>query len=64
LDSDVGLERSLAIGMYVRFPFETERSDNECHNLRIGQRRVFPHVDSGTPSGERVITVGGPWLSW
>src|SRR5258708_39454673 len=39
LDRDVGLEKSLAIGMYVRFPFEAERSDNEFRGFRIGQRR-------------------------
>src|ERR1700694_3949892 len=37
LDGDVGLEQSLAIGMYVRFPLETERSDNEFRDFRIGQ---------------------------
>ncbi len=36
---DVGLEQSLAIGMYVRFPFEAERSDNEFRDFRIGQIR-------------------------
>ena len=64
LDRDVGLEQSLAIGMYVRFPFEAERSDNEFRDFRIGQIRVFINVDGGTPSGERVITMGGSWLSW
>src|SRR5260370_36951767 len=39
LDRDVGLEQSLAIGMYVRFPFEAERSDNEFRDFRIGQIR-------------------------
>ena len=39
LDRDVGLEQPLAIGMYVRFPFETERSDNEFRDFRIGQIR-------------------------
>lgn len=37
MDRDVGLEQSLAIGMYVRFPFETERADNEFRDFRIGQ---------------------------
>lgn len=39
LDGDVDLEQSLAIGMYVRFPLETERSDNEFRDFRIGQLR-------------------------
>jgi hypothetical protein len=64
LDRDVGLEQSLAIGMYIRFPFEAEQSDNEFRDFRIGQIRVFINVDGGTPPGERVITMGGSWLSW
>jgi ATP-dependent helicase HepA len=39
LDRDVSLEQSLAIGMYVRFPFKAERSDNEFRDFRIGQIR-------------------------
>src|SRR6266702_2588310 len=39
LDRNVDLEQSLAIGMYVRFPFEDERSDNEFRDFRIGQIR-------------------------
>src|SRR5712692_2317886 len=39
LNKDVGLEQSLAIGMYVRFPVEAERSDNEFRDFRIGQIR-------------------------
>ncbi len=37
MNRDVGLEQSLAIGMYVRFPVEAERSDNEFRDFRIGQ---------------------------
>ncbi len=39
LDSNVDLEQPLAIGMYVRFPIEAERSDNEFRDFRIGQIR-------------------------
>src|SRR6266568_5110387 len=39
MDRDVNLEQSLAIGMYVRFPIEAERSDNEFRDFRIGQIR-------------------------
>lgn len=39
MDGDVGLEKSLAIGMYVRFPLEAERFDNEFREFRIGQIR-------------------------
>jgi hypothetical protein len=39
LDKDVDPEQSLAIGMYVRFPFDAERSDNEFRDFRIGQIR-------------------------
>lgn len=39
LDGDVDLEQPFAIGMYVRFPLETERSDHEFRDFRIGQLR-------------------------
>ncbi len=39
LDRDVDPEESLAIGMYVRFPLEAERSDNDFRDFRIGQIR-------------------------
>lgn len=37
LNKVVGQAQSLAIGMYVRFPFEAERPDNEFRDFRIGQ---------------------------
>lgn len=36
---DVESEQSFAIGMYVRFPFEAERTDNDFRDFRIGQIR-------------------------
>src|SRR5260370_40986428 len=44
LDRDVSLEQSLSIGMYIRFPFEAERSDNEFRDFRIGQIRGINNV--------------------
>ncbi|OLD63585.1 MAG: hypothetical protein AUF65_01875 [Chloroflexi bacterium 13_1_20CM_50_12] len=44
MDRDVGLEQSLAIGMYVRFPFEAERTDNEFREFRIGQIQSFNSI--------------------
>ena len=63
LDGDVGLEQSLVIGMYVRFPVDTERSDNEFREFRIGQIRginsiahtAFIRLDSQNEDGPSEI---------
>lgn len=39
MGKDVESEQSLAIGMYVRFPVEAERDDNDFRDFRIGQIR-------------------------